>query len=62
MQVSDLRQELQANLGDSAVDLEAKEFLDQIAKPLAQSTVKAGQSPASPPGELRSNPSILGDP
>ena len=64
VQVSDMRQELQVNLGDGAVDLEAKEqkFLDQIAKLLAQTTAEAAQSSASPPGELRSNPSISGDP
>ena len=48
MEVSDMRRELQANLGDEAVDLDAKEqkYLDQIVIMLAQLEAAARSSPA----------------
>ena len=51
LQVSDMRQELQVNLGDGAVDLEAKEqkFLSQIMALLAE-TAREAESTASSSG------------
>ena len=48
MEVSDMRSELKANLGDEAVDLDAKEqkFIDQIVTLLPQTEAAARSSPA----------------